>query len=237
MGGLMTVDVSSLLLTMRADTTDLKAIEEVIKKRAYGSTLRRGVVSPEVGETWLDAGANIGAFSVWATGICGAKRIVAIEPESDNLFLLQTNVHQNDLAERITILQGAVTASQSGTGMLYLCSGEKNKYRHSLLPKKRGNQAPCRLFNFWEMLSGYLFDGIKMDIEGTELSLLDASRAWPCRKLVFEYHFNADRSIPNFRHRMQALEADGFHVYFGSLPRGKDTYDYFPVGRIVYCFR
>lgn len=49
------------------------------------------------------------------------------------------------------------------------------------------------------------FDGVKMDIEGSEGELIDQWLLPKCNKLVMEYHSSRDKSIENLRRRLEVL--------------------------------
>ncbi|MEP5766495.1 MAG: FkbM family methyltransferase [Halieaceae bacterium] len=72
------------------------------------------------GDNFLDAGANIGYFSVLAANCVGeAGRVYAFEPEPRNFQLLLANAELNGFAGRITPVQAALSTS-SGSGRLFL---------------------------------------------------------------------------------------------------------------------
>ena len=50
------------------------------------------------------------------------------------------------------------------------------------------------------------FDGIKMDIEGSEFGILDSGLLPPSKKLCFEYHTSRDQSMGRLRKRLDVLE-------------------------------
>ncbi len=60
----------------------------------------------------VDIGANIGMFSIHAAQQ-GAKKIIAIEPNTTNYQLLIRNISQNQFQHIITPIQKAVTDSES----------------------------------------------------------------------------------------------------------------------------
>lgn len=47
-----------------------------------------------------DIGANVGMYAIWAAKLRGA-RVYAFEPESQNYALLNRNIHDNGLADRV----------------------------------------------------------------------------------------------------------------------------------------
>jgi FkbM family methyltransferase len=69
---------------------------------------------PEVPETILDGGANIGLFTIWAHAWFPRAHIVCYEPDRENLLQLQRNCELNRLAAEIH-----AQALWSHTTMLY----------------------------------------------------------------------------------------------------------------------
>jgi len=59
------------------------------------------------GDLFLDVGANIGSYSVLASGVCGA-RSWAFEPHPQTAKYLQRNIEINDLAALVTVHQCAL---------------------------------------------------------------------------------------------------------------------------------
>jgi FkbM family methyltransferase len=57
---------------------------------------------------FLDVGANVGMYSVFAAVVPGA-RVFAFEPESQNYALLCKNIVQNDLSERVVAFSAALS--------------------------------------------------------------------------------------------------------------------------------
>lgn len=75
-------------------------------------------------ETFCDVGANIGAFSVLASGVTGAKS-VAFEPSPETFEMLQRNIRLNDLTNRARTVW-AVVGGQRGTAQFSSGLGTEN---------------------------------------------------------------------------------------------------------------
>jgi FkbM family methyltransferase len=75
-------------------------------------------------ETFCDVGANIGAFSVLASGVTGAKSI-AFEPSPETFEMLQCNIRLNNLTSRVRTMQ-AVVGGQIGTAQFSSGLGTEN---------------------------------------------------------------------------------------------------------------
>ena len=70
------------------------------------------------GEIFLDIGANIGLYSLWAT-VSKSVRCFSFEPESLNFSILNRNIFYNNLVEKVTAYPLAVS-DQVGFDFLHL---------------------------------------------------------------------------------------------------------------------
>lgn len=215
---------------VRENTTDEQAILECCKKQVYR---KKGKLEIEPTDIWLDLGANVGGFAVHAAK--QGATVYAVEPEPENFSILQNNVELNHLLANVKCLQAACVAGQEKTLDLYVCNGEKNKYRHTLIPVRNREKITVKCVNFDKLIRGVT--AVKMDIEGAEMDIFDATEDWHnVRKLAFEYHFDMDRSVANFRRRMKKLEKHFPHVEFARVPEDLVEYNFYPAMRLVHCY-
>ena len=70
----------------------------------------------------LDIGANIGTQTIYMHLHGLFSRIIAVEPEANNFFLLKANVEVNDLMDKTALINAAL-AKESGTVPLYVNEG------------------------------------------------------------------------------------------------------------------
>jgi len=66
----------------------------------------------------VDIGANVGMYTIWAARTRGI-RVFAFEPESQNYALLNRNIQQNGLAERVRAYAAGLS-DETGFGDMYL---------------------------------------------------------------------------------------------------------------------
>lgn len=90
---------------------------ELILVGRAASVMREHGRNPE-GSVLLDVGANIGTTTVAALVHHGFARALAIEPDPENVRLLETNVALNRLTGRVTVVEAAVsdTAGRAAFG-------------------------------------------------------------------------------------------------------------------------
>lgn len=245
----------------RPNTTDDKVVDEVLVGHAYQNRTAGMVL--EKSDVWLDLGGNIGTFALFALSVGG--RCVSVEPEAENAALLRRNLGANFGAAYPSAADGrwrvheAGVATKSGTMDLHLCNGTYNKYRHTMYTTKRW----CTKTNTWrtsakpreavavpvEALSdllvethfqGHDINAIKMDIEGMEIALLEALTEPMCRgvrKLVFEYTFDVDPSIPRFLRIVHKLKQWFPTVHYTKVNPNDKEYRHYPPCTMVFCVR
>lgn len=214
----------------RPNTTDENALKEVLVKRTY----RQPTVSfdVEAGEHWLDLGANVGAFALY----CQSKGATAecYEPLPDNFALLQKNVPQFECHPT------AISNRQEPEVTFWTSRKPHDHYRGTLLERGKGHPQVTVKNTHASALLDRKFDGIKMDIEGSEFGLIDEWLLPKANKLVLEMHTSRDNNLENLARRIGILKQHYQHVHYcPELARlvergtgaGKTYHD-----RIVYCW-
>lgn len=135
----------------------------------------RTVVLPPGPTTIIDAGANIGAFSLLAAHLFPEARILALEPEEENFALLQENIRLNNLEKRVIPLKVGINNVRG----VYDFFVSKEQYAHSMVEAIVGDLVAEKLsiscVTLGDLFSEQHIDRIgvlKLDIEGTEYELL-----------------------------------------------------------------
>ena len=128
-----------------------------------------------IGDSFLDAGANIGFYSLIAAQIVGGTgRVLAVEADPGNFDRLEAHVRLND-AQHIISLSNVGLSDRSETLRLGL-NLTGNRGGHSFLRKgSEGVMVQCR--SLLDVLGEHRFDRIdvaKFDIEGFEFKVLRA---------------------------------------------------------------
>ena len=145
-------------------------------------------------QTIIDAGANIGTFSVWAARRLPQVRILALEPCPDTFSKLQHNLEVNQLGSRVQPVQLALAAQcgerEIGTAV--------ESQRRSLVPADlhavKGKSIKVPSITLAELMERYQLhqiDLLKMDIEGSEWEVLLSTPIQVLRRIrriQFEYH-------------------------------------------------
>lgn len=231
-------DLPSLKFQIRPDTTDIKVIDEVIHRNSYQKRSIDFFIGE--GQSWLDLGGNIGTFAVLALSL-GAQKVICYEPEPENFELLSLNLRLNDFElGRYQLHQSAVSAEGANEPIeLYICRGDYNKYRHSLIKIRGRPTIKVDCVSLDQVRKAYPeINAIKMDIEGAEIEILEKyDNWWGIDKLVFEYSFDVDPSIPRFLNIIEKLKKSFSTVHYTKVKADESEYKYYPRATMVFCLR
>jgi FkbM family methyltransferase len=140
--------------------------------------------------TFIDIGANVGLWSLYAASVAPHARIVAIEPEPGNLERMRFNIQCNP-GVRIRV---AGVALGEASGRVAILPGVKDRGATTTVPANGQNQATVTCRSLLDVLRTEdieTIDALKIDVEGAEDTILvpffrDApQRLWP-RLMIIE---------------------------------------------------
>ena len=152
------------IVTVRTRTTDLPVLEKIVLYREYEMPFDL------VPRTIIDAGANIGAASLYFTHRYPQARIVAVEPEASNYEVLTANCRAHPA---IIPVQGAVWNRDT-----HLVIGEQDAGKWAFTVKESDvpTADSIRAFTIPDLMRAHDFpvvDLLKLDIEGAEREVFD----------------------------------------------------------------
>ena len=133
------------------------------------------------GDLFLDIGANVGSYTVLASGVCRAKTW-AFEPDPGTLRHLKRNIAVNSLDALVTVYECALGAEQ---GEAAFTVGLDTENRIAAANDK--NVRMIRLERLDTIIAGSLPIMVKVDVEGAEEDVLQGAKALlanPCLKVV-----------------------------------------------------
>ena len=173
------------------------------------------------GGVFVDVGANIGAYSLWAASRIGAGgRVLAYEAEPNNFSVLSDNIKINGFEKIITAQQVGV-ADSAGSLELRL-NIDANSGAHSFLSEGEAAEADtisisCEpLATLIEQAGVECVDFMKLDIEGFELRVLerffaDVPVRSPLRPRVMlaEMYYGDERDRP----LISTIEQAGYRLW------------------------
>lgn len=186
---------------------DVATLAVVFAKEEYGSIPEDAVI--------VDLGANIGAFSLYATASTERSVVYAYEPEPHNFDLLRRNIRRNGMTGRIRPSKYAV-AGREETRPLYLSESPF----HSLYPAhpaQRSIEVPC--LGLADVLARHRLEGIdllKIDCEGAEFEILYGTPPETLRRVGevrMEVNVN-DSPGQSFAELQGFMEAHDFELLF-----------------------
>jgi FkbM family methyltransferase len=224
------VELDGLRFDCRPGTSDEKAVREVVGKKAY----KRRDFSPRDGERWIDVGANIGAFSVWAAAL--GARVEAYEPDPESAAMARHNAKLNGLSRLVTTYTVALTADEHrGEATLHCNTANGNVWRNSLVKEWRGGSDLT--VETWPIEAVWLpHHHVKLDAEGSEMPILEKYWQHRLSGLVFEWSFDIDPSLERFRAITGLLGSRYGRVRHAKIPPGETWQaEWFPPCRTVWC--
>jgi len=156
----------------------------------------------------LDIGANVGMFTLYAAREAPNARIIAVEPFPETCRKLREHVETNQLNDRVTIVNCAVTG-KAGDATMDSAAGIPSQYRRIHAPETAGVNAehrgpagaqpdpdgvPVRTRTLGQILDQCgvgSADFVKMNIHGSEYDVLlgtDPEVLERCRTIAVQYH-------------------------------------------------
>ncbi len=148
------------------------------------------------GDTVIDAGAHIGVFSRWAIKR-GEARVIAIEPNPDNILSLERNLAAEIAEGKVTIVKAGVWNEESELELKLHDHITSRPTLFNMEGISHSITVPVKpLDSIIEELGLERVDFIKMDIEGAERQALAGSaatiRRFQPRMAVCTYHMDDD---------------------------------------------
>ena len=149
----------------------------------------------------VDVGAHHGIYSVKAA-LAGASGVVAIEPHPSNFRALKRNIAENQ-AWSITAVNAAAS-DEDGSTLLFESPYSGQHSTNPAMPTVSQKGAKTSSYTLDTLLSQLQFDPdiIKIDCEGTELSILQGAKGLlnqaRNRKVVVEIHSHNQQNVETY---------------------------------------
>jgi FkbM family methyltransferase len=189
-------EINGIKFYYRENTSDLKTFEEVLRRNVY----RKKGMTIKNGEKWIDCGGNVGAFTLLACSL-GAK-VTVYEPDPNNCKMIEKNLKLNNFEAEIVC--AGLVHNETKKANLYV-GNNGNVWRNSMFKNWNGKGLKVDCVNFDEVTENGVC--IKMDIEGAEMPILENTNR-KFKKLVFEWSFDIDPSLPRFWNIIDKLNKD-----------------------------
>jgi FkbM family methyltransferase len=126
------------------------------------------------GGVFLDIGSNKGEFAIFAASLVGVEgAVLAFEPHPENCYWIRKSITRNGY-HHIRLFELALS-DQNGVASLYI--GEKSGWHSLVQANDRGNKGSISistrtLDDLLEELGCGKVDGMKIDVEGSEMRVL-----------------------------------------------------------------
>jgi FkbM family methyltransferase len=131
------------------------------------------------GDVFVDVGANIGSYTVLASGVCGA-RTIAIEPDPKTAAHLQRNIDENGCGELATV---ARTAVGDKVGEISFTVGQDTTNQVATSADTEVQTVPLSTLDM--ILKDESPSVIKMDVEGFETKALQGAMSVLAKQSLF----------------------------------------------------
>ena len=223
------IELGGLNWYVRPDSSDIKSLNEVVTKHSY----EKQGTQLNTGDNWIDLGANIGAFTVLAAS--KGCQVTAYEPDPVSYQITLENLKLNGL--QAEVINAAVSTSTSQAAF-HQNTAKHNYWRNSLIKEWRGGKTiKVRTLNYQDCL--YTGANIKMDIEGSEMPILEGIDYSRIGNLVFEWSFDIDRSIPRFKKVIERARPHFTSIKYSGFNETADHWlpSWFPPCRTVHCHK
>jgi FkbM family methyltransferase len=198
--------------------TDYLTISEIFRYDIYKTDK---LVSS--GEVWIDLGANIGAFTLKCLQL-GVKRVYAYEPNQRNFSKLVTAFCGDDRV----VLNKCAVSDYEGQAPLYL--DKTGEWRHTIHRKILRRET--EMVDVIDAINLPDCDGIKMDIEGSEVAVVKRLTQFP-KKLMLEYDGGHHKLKKDYDEFIDFLKSKYHNVDCIEL---KKDIDFFPNGLNIRCY-
>ncbi len=156
----------------------------VLRSFEYEREIRERWFHVKEWDVVLDIGAGYGSYALWALAL-GASRVVAWEPNKEDLFCLLTSYHLNEFNGALDLINAIASETMGVTDNYYPDS-------HSFKPEGESEQrfmVPIDEWVFGKKLNRV--NWIKIDAEGSELQVLNGAKKTLARFkpiLIIECH-------------------------------------------------
>jgi FkbM family methyltransferase len=162
-----TIDIGGVTLVLNRDDAIVSGNLALGCYETFNLELFRKMLRP--GMHVLDVGANIGLYSAIAAKAVGATgRVIAIEPDPNNVRFLKLTRDRNELTN-LAIIQKAA-GDENRQAFLYLC--DSNKADHRTYDEPSRKKIPIEMTTVDSVVERENFDNVdvlKIDTQGFEM--------------------------------------------------------------------
>lgn len=178
------------------------------------------------GDVFFDVGANVGSYTLLASGICGAKTI-SFEPIPETFTILKQNIALNGL-ELLVQMENKGVGSQSGS--IHFSQTEDTTNHVIAIDEKIENSILVPIVRLDEFLADKKPILMKIDVEGFENEVLNGANLLlsdqSLKAIIIELNGSGGRYGSDEHEIHLKLLAHGFKSYgYNPFKRELDTID------------
>jgi FkbM family methyltransferase len=168
-------------------------------------------IPPECVKLIVDLGANVGLSCLWWAANYSRAEVIAFEPHPAHAAEARSNFALNPYGTRIELRQEAVGPKAASAWI-------SDEGSSSQLSSTVGGGFEAKVVDFFAGLSGRRIDILKIDIEGSEVGLLDDARfaALEVGAIVMEWHSPAGDGRGGKAWCIERLGEAGYRTYVTS---------------------
>jgi FkbM family methyltransferase len=187
---------------------DKSIIKEIFELREYKEV---EAIIKSAHEPIIDAGSQAGFFVLYCRALNPEVKILALEPDEDNLELLNQHLEINNL-KNVEVIPTAL-AGKSGLRDFFISTDSHNHSLFKVLVPKINRVSKVKVWGLDDLLKEQGIEKVallKLDIEGAEYEVLGNFVNWEkIKNIALEYHDFGD-----FKHQEleKILTENGFKV-------------------------
>jgi len=209
---------------VREDKCDMTTFNEVVRSENYQEFIFGQ------NDVLLDLGGNTGYLVVKYHD--KVKQIITVEPDKDNIEIIQDNIKLNNISNTI-VIDKAVVHDDKKQISFYIVNG-KSTSMNSIFKTRGRKEVTVGCVNINYLIETYNPTHIKIDIEGAELDVLNNIKTENfknIKQIIFEYHFSIlkDKNKEQFCQLIENLKSIFSEVKY------QDKEKYFGGATIVVC--
>ena len=169
----------------------------------------------------MDVGANIGLYSIYAAKK-NIRRVIAIEPESQNFGILNKNIYINNLSEKITALNIGfsdkdgledlfIPMFMTGAALNNLGSSEdfnKDKFKADF----KQSVITYSIDSFLEKFPEHFPSHLKIDVDGIESKIIKGANKTLDNKKLKEVIIELNEDLKEDLEVIKILKSKGFEL-------------------------
>jgi FkbM family methyltransferase len=168
----------------------LEAVIELWLERVYTS----GFYRPADGDVIIDAGANVGIFSIQIARQNSRCRVIALEPFAENFKYLERNIAEADLGN--VVCRELALGAAFGQGHMQAVGSRSLDHILQMEPSVEAGISVVPLAGLFDLAEAQEIHFLKMDIEGSEHGVFAAASPELLsrfKRIAMEYH---DQIVP-----------------------------------------